>query len=112
MKPYAQTEQARQQWRPVVLGFARAYPTPAHTRSAWVVTLAPYSTPAVVGALARDGLDNALTGTRYDFYDVMEYRGHEVIARANYRNGVELVLYLQTTDQQHWTVRAYDRHER
>lgn len=108
--PSAQTSRAREQWRPVILGFARAYTSHRDDPAAWRATLARYSSPAVNRALANSTPEQAATHSRYASYDILEYHEDEVDAQVNYADGTALVLYVAREDGgRSWAVRAFDR---
>lgn len=108
--PSAHTGQAREQWRPVLTGFGRAYVSHRDNPAAWREGLSHYSTPAVDRVLAKTGPRQAATRSAYDSYDVLEYHDREVIAQVNYADGTALVLYVARQDHGHsWAVRAFDR---
>lgn len=107
--PSAQTGQAREQWRPVVIGFGRAYVSHGDNPAAWRESLNRYSTPAVRKVFAKIGPRQAVTRSAYDSYEVLEYHDDEVIAQVNYADGTALVLYVGEDDGENWVVRAVDR---
>lgn len=108
--PSAQTGQAREQWRPVLIGFGRAYVSHRDNPAAWREGLSRYSTPAVRQVLAKSSSRQAATHSAYDSYEVLEYHDHEVIAQVNYADGTALVLYVaEQDDGQSWVVRAFDQ---
>lgn len=108
--PSAQTGQAREQWRPVLIGFGRAYVSHRDNPAAWREGLSRYSTPAVRQVFAKSSPRQAATHSTYDSYEVLEYYDHEVIAQVNYADGTALILYVaQQDDGNSWAVRAFDR---
>ena len=108
--PSAQTRQAREQWRPVILGFARAYSNNQDNPAVWRATLGRYSAPAVSQALADTSPEQAATDSPYVSYDILEHRDDEVAAQVSYADGTATVLYVaQQEAGQSWLVRAFDR---
>lgn len=107
--PSAQIQQARAQWRPVVVGFARAYTSHQDNPADWRAALGRYSAPAVSQALADSSPKQAATHSRYVSYEILEYRDDEVAAQVSYADGTALVLYVAQDDGPRWNVRAFDR---
>lgn len=103
-------EDEKPQWEPAVLGFAKNFTNTADDDSnKWRQRLAPYVVLAVRDQLADVDPAKVPAG-RYDTYELLKTGNYQIAAKANYREGWALVLYV-TSDGNTWKVTAYDKWE-
>jgi hypothetical protein len=108
--PYSQTDQAEQQWAPVVEGFGRGFvATEQASPDQWRKRLRPYVTGAVAKQLRTVDPGRIAEG-RYAGSEALEWADDEVTVRVDYREGWSIVLFV-LYDGAKWHVRAYDRWE-
>jgi len=108
--PYSQTDQAEQQWAPVVEGFGRGFvATEQASADQWRKRLRPYVTGAVAKQLRTVDPGRIAEG-RYAGSEALEWADDEVTVRVDYREGWSIVLFV-LYDGAKWHVRAYDRWE-
>jgi hypothetical protein len=108
--PYSQTDQAEQQWAPVVEDFGRGFvATEQASPDQWRKRLRPYVTAAVAKQLRTVDPGRIAEG-RYAGSEALEWADDEVTVRVDYREGWSIVLFV-LYDGAKWHVRAYDRWE-
>ena len=100
-------------WEPIVLGFAKNFPTRPEaaglTVSQWRSRLAPYVTEAVAEQLTEVDLAKVPRG-RYAGYEVLTPGSYQIAVKVTYLEAWALVLYL-ISDGKRWRISAYDRWE-
>lgn len=108
--PYSQTGEARQQWGPVVQGFAVSFTqTSGKSAAAWRTGLDRYVTVAVQKQLRTVDPRNVPNGS-YATYEADNYNEEEVAAKVTYREGWALIVYV-IHDGEKWRIYRYDRWE-
>lgn len=108
--PYSQTQAARRQWEPIVVGFGTQFTrTTGGSATAWRQGLDRYVTTAVQKQLRTVDPRNVPSG-RYTSFEVDTYEEHTVAAMVTYEEGWALVLYL-IDDGERWRIYRYDRWE-
>lgn len=114
-EPWTKTEESRQIWAPVVIGFGTHYTLASKPRDSatWRAALAPFGTDKVVAFLRTQNLDDVPVSAPYDgSYEVLEYGDDDVVVQITYNDGYALVLYVATDPQTKTAaVTAFDRLE-
>ena len=108
--PYSQTDEARDAWQPIAIGFGKSFTaTKGKNATQWRNSLAPYVTETVRDELATVDLRNVPAGD-FNNIEAAEYGDDKVAVFVHYNTGLTLVTYL-ILDGTSWRIYAYDRWE-